>query len=74
MTVDSGRVDDDGNPIRVPKLVDEKMITTNHLVIAPEPMNDFAVNPNPFGQNPFDAPFPDDPETLGVDEFRGSFN
>ena len=74
VTVDSGEKDDDGNPIRVPKLVDEKMITTNHLVIAPEPMNNFAVNPNPFGQNPFDAPFPDDPGTPGVDEFRGSFN
>ena len=48
VTVDSGEVDDDGNPIRVPLLdSDEKMITTNHLVIAPEPMNDFAVNPNP---------------------------
>lgn len=74
VTVDSGEVDDDGNPIRVPLLdSDEKMITTNHLVIAPEPMNDFVVNPNPFGQNPFDAPFPDNPSTE-EDEFRGSFN
>lgn len=75
VTVENGEIAEDGTPIRVPMLdSDGKMITTNHIVIVPEPMNDFAVNPNPFGENPFDAPFPDDPDTPEENEYRGSFN
>lgn len=68
------KVDDKGQPIYEPLKDDAgNVITTNHVVVAKEPMNDFAVNPNPFGQNPFDAPEPDD-ESTEEDEFRGSFN
>ena len=46
---------DDGKTQLVPvQDSDGNYITAQHLVLAPEPMNNFAVNPNPYGKNPFD--------------------
>ena len=74
VTEESDEVDENGNRKRVPVLDDEgKQVMSNHVVVSPEPINNFAVNPNPYGTNPFDMPFPDDPDTE-EDEMRGSFN
>ncbi len=51
-------------------------ISTENLVLAPEPLNDFTMHANPYGTNPFDAPgWAWDDEGNAPDEpNRGSFN